>query len=269
MASPLVSLGRRRTTAERRRDRERDIIAATRRLFDDRGAIDAQIEDIARAVGINKALIYRHFAGKEELFALTLVDYLGELDERVVAADGNTRRAPLTRLRRISETFVDFCLEYPAFADCAMNLLRRTGDELFGEITEPVMARLGTAMSTLLGRTATVLRAGQATGVFDTADADFTANFLYTQTLGAMHMARMGLIVSASSPGRPEVHHASAELVRHTAITATLATAVGRKAVRRPQQPPARTNTKAAPVGAPDRGTVRRTGKHSTAGEST
>jgi AcrR family transcriptional regulator len=268
MASPLVSLGRRRSTAERRRDRERDIIAATRRLFDDRGAIDAQVEDIARAVGINKALIYRHFAGKEELFALTLADYLGELDERMVAADGNTRRAPLTRLRNISETFVDFCLEYPAFADCAMNLLRRTGDELFGEITEPVMARLGTAMSTLLGRTATVLRAGQATGVFDTADADFTANFLYTQTLGAMHMARMGLIVSASSPGRPEVHHASPELVRQTAITATLATAVGRKAVRRPQQPSARTNTKAAPVGAPDRGTVRRTG-NSRAGEST
>ena len=86
MTSPLVALGRRRTTAERRRDRERDIIAATRRLFDDRGAIGAQIDDIARAVGINKALIYRHFAGKEELFALTLVDYLAELDARMAAA---------------------------------------------------------------------------------------------------------------------------------------------------------------------------------------
>lgn len=239
MASPLVSLGRRRTTAERRRDRERDIIAATRKLFDERGAIDAQIEDIARVVGINKALIYRHFAGKEELFALTLVDYLGELDERMTAAD-NARRAPLTRLRAISETFVDYCLEYPAFADCAMNLLRRTGDELFGEITEPVMTKLGTAMATTLGRTATVIRAGQATGVFDSGDADFLANFLYTQTLGAMHMARNGLIVSSSTqgsaPGHPEVHHASAEQVRDTAITAALATAVGRKALKQPRR---------------------------------
>jgi AcrR family transcriptional regulator len=235
VVTSLVSLGRRRTTAERRRDRERDIIAATRRLFDDRGAIGAQIEDIARVVGINKALIYRHFAGKEELFALTLVDYLGELDERMVAADNNPRRTPLARLRGISATFVDFCLEYPAFAGCAMNLLRHTGEDLFGEITEPVMTRLGTAMSITLGRTATVLRAGQAAGVFDTADADFMANFLYTQTLGAMHMARMGLIVSASSPGHPEVHHAEPAVVRETAITATLATAVGRKALRRPR----------------------------------
>jgi AcrR family transcriptional regulator len=235
MASSVVLLGRRRSTAERRRDRERDIIAATRRLFDERGAIGAQIEDIARAVGINKALIYRHFAGKEELFALTLVDYLTELDARMVAADNNGRRAPMTRLRALTKTFVDFCLEYPAFADCAMSLLRRTGEELFGEITEPVMTKLGTAMATNLERTAAVLRSGHKAGVFDAADPHYLANYLYTQTLGAMQMARMGLVVSASSPGNPVVHHADPATVRETAITATLATAVGRKALRRPR----------------------------------
>lgn len=234
MASPLVSIARRRTTAERHRDRQREIIATTRRLFDERAGIDAQIEDIARAVGINKALIYRHFAGKEELFALTLVDYLTELDERMAAAD-SARRAPMTRLRTLSEIFVDFCLEYPAFTDCAMTLLRRTGDQLFGEITEPVMTKLGTAMAGSLDRLATVLRAGQASGVFDSGpatDPAYLANHLYTQTLGAMHMARMGLIVSGNSPGHPVVHHADPDTVRATAITATLATAVGRKALR-------------------------------------
>lgn len=237
MTSALLGIGRRRTTAERRRDREREIIRTTRRLFDERGGIDAQIEDIARAVGINKALIYRHFAGKEELFALTLVDYLTELDERMAGAD-STRRAPMTRLRALSEIFVDFCLEYPAFADCAMSLLRRTGDELFGEITEPVMTKLGTAMAASLDRISTILRAGQRTGVFDQADADYLANHLYLQTLGALHMARMGLIVTGSAdslgaPGHPVVHHADLDTVRTTAITATLATAVGRKALRR------------------------------------
>jgi hypothetical protein len=29
---------------------------------------EAQIEDIANEVGINRALVYRHFTGKEELF---------------------------------------------------------------------------------------------------------------------------------------------------------------------------------------------------------
>jgi AcrR family transcriptional regulator len=235
MSSALLAIGRRRTTAERRRDRERDIIRATRELFDERGTIDAQIDDIAKRVGINKALIYRHFAGKEELFALTLVDYLGELDERLQEVDG-PRKAPMNRLKALSEVFVDFCLEYPAFADCAMSLLRRTGEELFGEITEPVMIKLGNAMAAALDRISTILKAGQKTGVFDEVDTDYLANHLYTQTLGAMHMARMGLIVSrqasdSQAPGHPVVHHADISTVRATAITATLATAVGRKAL--------------------------------------
>lgn len=252
MSSALLAIGRRRTTAERRRDREREIIRATRELFDERGTIDAQIDDIAKRVGINKALIYRHFAGKEELFALTLVDYLGELDQKLEAVD-SPRKSPMNRLKALSEVFVDFCLEYPAFADCAMSLLRRTGEELFGEITEPVMVKLGAAMASALDRISAILKAGQRSGVFDEVDTDYLANHLYTQTLGAMHMARMGLIVSRDTPapdskaravGHPVVHRADINTVRSTAITATLATAVGRKAL--PLQATARRNSRTA-----------------------
>src|SRR3990170_219684 len=80
--TPAARLG---SAATRRRLREQEIIDATRRLFDERGMRDAQIDDIARAVGINRAIVYRHFTGKEELFALTLVGYLDEL--RVALAD--------------------------------------------------------------------------------------------------------------------------------------------------------------------------------------
>src|SRR5947209_6930819 len=62
------------------RTRERDLVHATRALFDERGMQDAPIEDIARAVGIARGLIYRHFSSKEELFVLTVTDYLRELD---------------------------------------------------------------------------------------------------------------------------------------------------------------------------------------------
>ena len=44
---------------DRSAQRERDIVDATRALFDERGMQDAPVEEIARAVGINKALIYR------------------------------------------------------------------------------------------------------------------------------------------------------------------------------------------------------------------
>ena len=50
-----------------RRERERDLVRATRALFDERGLQDAPIEEIARAVGIARGLIYRQFSSKEEL----------------------------------------------------------------------------------------------------------------------------------------------------------------------------------------------------------
>src|SRR5512143_566661 len=106
--------GRRTAAAARRRRREKEILDATRALFDARGVRDAQIEDIARAVGINRAIIYRHFSGKEELFALTLVGYLDQLAGRLQAAD-DPAAAPDDRLRAITGAFVDYGLAYPAF----------------------------------------------------------------------------------------------------------------------------------------------------------
>src|SRR3954449_949643 len=64
-----------------RRDRERELVRATRALFDERGVQDAPIEEIARAVGIARGLIYRQFSSKDELYVLTVTDYLDELDQ--------------------------------------------------------------------------------------------------------------------------------------------------------------------------------------------
>ena len=100
----------RQPAAVRRREREREILRATRELFDETGVRDAQIEDIARAVGVNRAIIYRHFSGKEELFALTLVSYLEDLETRLAAA-ARSKRAPMSRLVAVTEAFVDFGLE--------------------------------------------------------------------------------------------------------------------------------------------------------------
>ena len=102
---------RRSTTAARRRARETAILGATRTLFDERGVAEAQIEDIARAVGINRAIVYRHFTGKEELFALALVGYLDELAAALAEAAAHAaararRRRPSSRrsCRRSSTT---------------------------------------------------------------------------------------------------------------------------------------------------------------------
>src|SRR5512133_3681407 len=94
-----------------RRARERDLVRATRALFDERGLLDAPVEEIAKAVGIARGLIYRQFSSKEELYVLTVTDYLDELGgllEQAVAGEGD---AP-ARLERVAFAFAAFCERY-------------------------------------------------------------------------------------------------------------------------------------------------------------
>ena len=180
------------------------ILAATRRLFDERGVAEAQIEDIARAVGINRAIVYRHFTGKEELFALALVGYLDELAGRLTEAAADRRpRGPSSR--RWSSAFVDYGVAHPAFVDCAHSLMRRTGTELFDEISEDAMLRLGRASRRAWACCARPLEAGVAAGDFHVDDPVLLANTLYATGLGGLQLARVGLVIDEPSPGVPQV----------------------------------------------------------------
>ena len=149
-------------TAVRRRARETAILAATRTLFDERGVAEAQIEDIARAVGINRAIVYRHFTGKEELFALALVGYLDELRGRPGRGGRGASAKPRDQLAALVSAFVDYGVAHPAFVDCAHSLMRRTGTELFDEISEGAMLRLGRAIASCLAVLRRTLEAGVA-----------------------------------------------------------------------------------------------------------
>lgn len=216
--------GRRSAAAARRREREREILEATRALFDERGVRDAQIEDIAQAVGINRAIVYRHFTGKEELFALTLVGYLDEL--RVVLQESVDRvTGSDDRLRATVGAFVDYGLAHPAFVDCAQALMRRTGPELLDEISEGAMFRLGRAISSCLAVVSATLDDGVASGDFKVEDTTLLANQLYASGLGALQLARVGMLVSEAAPGIPAIHRVSGEQVRTYLVTAALALA--------------------------------------------
>ena len=104
--------GRAPTRRERRRARERAIVATTRALIDERGRRDVAVDEIARAARVNKALIYRSFDSKEEIFVLTVVDYLAELEARGAGLPGTAD--PVAALRQVCERYVGFCLDYPA-----------------------------------------------------------------------------------------------------------------------------------------------------------
>ncbi len=205
----------------RRRAREREIVDATRRLFDERGLQDARIENIARAVGINKALIYRHFSSKEELFVLTLVSYLSDLAQRLDEVD--RAQEPQDQLRDGWRGYTDYCLEHPAFLDCSLSLMRAPASELRDSVSEAVWLRLGRGMAECLGKLARILAEGAEQGAFGVQDPDFTANRLYTQTLGTMHLARLGVGVRRATSGLPETFPIDPRRVQDACIADAMA----------------------------------------------
>ncbi|WP_183097658.1 TetR/AcrR family transcriptional regulator [Nocardioides pelophilus] len=215
--------GRRRAAAARRRARKEQIIAATRELFDSRGVRDVQIEEIAGAVGINRAIVYRHFTGKEELFALTLVGYLDELHDAMrTAADASTD-AP-TRLASVVGAFVDYGVAHPAFVDCAQSLMVRPGDELLDEISEGALFRLGRGITSCMTILSQVLVDGIDSGDFSVnGDPVLLANTMYASGLGALQLARLGILVTESAPGVPTVSQISAAQVRDYVVSSALA----------------------------------------------
>jgi AcrR family transcriptional regulator len=272
--TPLAS-----SRASVRREREREIVEATRALFDLRGLQDAPIEEIAREVGINKALIYRHFSSKEELYVLTLTSYLAELAERLdevpaepdtpgrldlpteqatpaapdLATEQATPAAPdlpteqatpagldlptatntppsldaVVRLEAGWRCYTDFCLQYPAFVDCGLSLMRQPAAVLRESVSDSVWLRLGLGMAACLGRLSQILAQGAREGAFEIEDADFTANHLYTQTLGTMQLARIGVGVRGGRAGGvPEMFEIDPLRVQEACIADVLA-AVG------------------------------------------
>jgi AcrR family transcriptional regulator len=206
-----------------RRERERDLVRATRALFDERGMQDAPIEEIARAVGIARGLIYRHFSSKEELYVLTVTDYLAEL-EGVLAEASSAELEPVTQLEAWAREYTDFCLRYPAFLDCALSLMHRPARELREALSDSVWLRLGQSIASCVVHVSEILREGARDGSFSVEDPDYMANVLWTQILGATHLARIRVGVRQVAPGIPELFTVQPDQVARTCVASALAT---------------------------------------------
>jgi AcrR family transcriptional regulator len=215
--------GRGPTRRDRQRARERAIVTTTRALIDGRGRRDAAVDEIARTARMNKALIYRSFDSKEEIFVLTVVDYLAELEVR--GADLPDTADPVAALREVCERYVRFCMDYPAFLDCGLALMQRPASELRELVSGAVLFRLGRAMAATLGPLERILAAGAERGVFAIDDPDFIAIRLYAQVLGSMHLARVGVGVRESAPGVAETFDLDPERVREACVGDALALA--------------------------------------------
>lgn len=217
----------RSTAATRRRKREQEILDATRALFDEAGMREVHIDEIAKAVGTNRAIIYRHFSGKEELFALTLVGYLDELRDRMQTVSESGPADPVELLAAHVRAFVDYGIEFPAFVDCAQALMRRPGPELLEAISEAALFRLGRGISGCLALLTATLDDGVERGLFRVEDTDLLANHMYATGLGALQLARVGMLIKELAPGIPTIAPLSTDQVRQYLVDTSVALAVG------------------------------------------
>jgi hypothetical protein len=69
------------------------------------------------------------------------------------------------------------------------------------------------------------LEEGAAAGDFTVEDSVLVANYMYASGLGALQLARIGMLVKESSPGIPTISRISGEQVRDFLTTTAVALA--------------------------------------------
>ena len=219
--STLGSRSRAAARQTRRAAREDAIVAATRMLFDERGLQDARVEDIARAAGLNKALIYRAFASKDEIFALAATSYLDELRARTEPLESIADGAD--RLRDVLGVFAEFCITYPAFLDCGLSLLRRPAVELRETLSDAASFRVSRAVGRCVGTVQRALEAAAQDDTIAVEDPGFTAGRLLTQMMGSLHLARTGVSLREAGPGAVIAVTLDSRQVRDACVSDALA----------------------------------------------
>jgi AcrR family transcriptional regulator len=117
---------RKRLTGEERRVAILDSALA---VFAERGYHPTSIDDIAREGGISKALIYEHFASKQDLYAELLEQHAGELFARLAEAIAEAGTAGSARLAVGLDAFYGFVEDH-----------RVAWRMLFREATDPEAA---------------------------------------------------------------------------------------------------------------------------------
>jgi AcrR family transcriptional regulator len=147
-----VSPGRRRRPAAVRRE---ELIVVARRAFVAEGFGGASMRQIATAAGVNQALLYQHFASKEELFEIAVIEPLTGLIVDLLAEGGLIPGAEVEDKAAHVERGIEVLLR--AMADVAPLLAtlffsgQDRGRQLYRERVEPMIVGIAEAAAADLG----------------------------------------------------------------------------------------------------------------------
>jgi TetR/AcrR family transcriptional regulator len=181
------------------------VFQAAATLFSARGFDGVSVDDIAAGAGVNKAMIYYHFADKLALYRTVVGDMLGAVAQRVNAI-ADTPATPAEKLDRFIEMFVQHADERPWFPPMMLREIAEGAPHLDIETLANIRnVYLG------FGR---ILKEGEAAGVF----RPIHPVLAYTSIIGPliMNVARERV---AAQPGRQNlpmlVAISHADLIAH------------------------------------------------------
>jgi AcrR family transcriptional regulator len=97
----------RRTQADRRSETRRQLLAAARRLFAEKGFADTGTPEIAAAAGLTRGALYHHFADKTALFAAVVEAEHEAVAASIDAAGEANPTDPLAALQAGSRAFFE------------------------------------------------------------------------------------------------------------------------------------------------------------------
>jgi AcrR family transcriptional regulator len=127
-------------------ERREAILAAAEEAFARSGYHGARLEEIAKAAGISKALIYEHFASKRELHAELLDAHVAEIFRRL-QANAQTGTTGEERLRGGIDAFLRFVEEH---REAWRALFRDAADPEVADKIEAVQAQAAGVIAVLI-----------------------------------------------------------------------------------------------------------------------
>ncbi len=163
------------------------------------------VDDIARAAGVNKAMIYYHFADKLDLYRFIVCDMLREVGAQV-AAIADREEEPAAKITRFIETFVALTDSRPYFPTLMMREIAEGAPHL-----DPATLTLIRTVFVTFGR---IVAEGQQRGAFRPVHPVLA----YMSILGPL-MLNAARERAAAAPGRDQlpmfVPVSHADLTRH------------------------------------------------------
>jgi len=182
-----------RASRQKRSAGTRDaIVAAAGRIFAKSGLAGARTDAIADAAGVNKALLYYYFKGKEDLYEAVVEDHFCEFNRQameVLTAPGPARAV----LLRYVGLHFDFISARHQSAPMFQQVMT-TGGKFLERLIRKYFAPRGEALGKLIGR-------GMHSGEFRRADPFHTAISIVSLIVFYFSAARVLQLL-----GRPDAY---------------------------------------------------------------